>query len=106
MKVNKKVILSLIFLILMARETMVLADNSGGVSVLATTCPIIGRVKYCHVLFELDYPAKQSTILVFVDGVLVPQSNWRYLANENAVYFERNSYPRVGSTVKITYRTL
>ncbi len=92
----KRIALNLTFLFLM----------SGNALASATTCSTIGRIKYCYILFKLDYPAKQSSIQVYVDGVFVPQSNWRYLASENAVHFEQNSYPGAGSTIKITYQTL
>ena len=54
--------------------------------------------------FLLKYPAVASSIEVYVNGTIAPQSDWTYLLAQNAVRFEQSATPSAGSTIKIVYR--
>ncbi len=57
--------------------------------------------------FPLKYPVSMGTVEVFVDGIPAPQSNWRYLEDQNAIRFEDGVFKgKKGEvTIKVTYRT-
>ncbi len=56
-------------------------------------------------LFQLQYPAVQSTIEVFVNGVATHQSDWHYLQGQNAIRFDKSALPKAKSVIKIMYQT-
>jgi len=50
-----------------------------------------------------ERPSDTARIVVRVDGVEVPGSNWKYDGSGNTVTFERNAAPGPGARVEITY---
>ncbi len=55
--------------------------------------------------FQLQYPAQENTVEVYVNGALAAQGDWSYLPTERAIRFEQNSLLPAGSTIKVVYRT-
>ncbi len=53
---------------------------------------------------QLKYLAVASSVEVYINGVVAPQSDWSYLPSQNAVRFEKNATPSAGSTIRITYQ--
>ncbi len=54
--------------------------------------------------YLLTYSAVASSVEVYINGVVAPQSDWSYLPSQNAVRFEKNATPSAGSTIRITYQ--
>ena len=89
----------------------------------ADTCPknICGESESCEIftqqnsnyetseiafLFQLKYPALTGNIEIYIDGVLVPQGDWNYLQDQNAIRIGADAFLKEeGSVVKVTYNT-
>lgn len=54
--------------------------------------------------YDLDYPAVESTIQVFVNGYAV-SSNWYYDTAQQAVFFDSDYAPQEGDNIRVTYAT-